>query len=53
MMLGVFVLWLLFEEWRARRALAAHIRSTAGAQISASTLAMEFQHELFEQQGPR
>lgn len=48
MMLGLFVLWLLYENWQARRRLRAHINRTAGAQIRAAEMAMQLQRELFD-----
>lgn len=48
MMLVVLLLWLLYEDWLAKRKLEAHIRATSGAQIAAAELAMQFQREQFE-----
>jgi hypothetical protein len=49
MMLGLLLLWLLYEDWQARRKLDARIRATAGAYIQAAEQNMQFQQELFEQ----
>lgn len=48
MILALLLLLLLHEQWLGRRALVAHIKATAGAQVAAAELAMQFQREQFE-----
>ena len=47
MMLVLILLFALYEGWRARRALAAHIETTAGAQTAAAEMATQFEREQF------
>jgi quinol monooxygenase YgiN len=47
MMLGLMLLVVLFEQWRARRRLKKHIEATAGAQARAAEMAMQIQREEF------